>query len=708
MRFGLILFFALTPLLTAVAAVRNARTLSRILLTRQEHAEHSEDFGLEGVVSYILTDNRQISLLLEDASGATYIKTTKAKLKSVPVPGDCISINGCVTIDRLSDIQVSLTDTRILRHGSAPQPIQISAGQIETGEIDWRRARIRGFVRDVLPSETNKNWIYIVLIADGQTVYVSIPLNGTPPQQVTSLIGTDVAIDGFCNPLDGSTRHYQGRIFQCAGIPSVSVIPSSRSDPFSAPSLESIRHLNPSTIATLGYRKVSGHVIAVWRGREALIGTKCDEIVHVICDGGATPRPGDFIEVAGFPLSDLFHITLTHALWRTTAPWKLSQNDPVELSATSFASRNGWTWEFTKLHGRAVRITGTVRNLPDETVRPGTLLLETPEAIVSIDVGDLSDPPPSVRMKSTVEITGTFVLETEIWRPDRIFPQIHGFRIIVNDRNGITVIAQPPWWTAGRLWTALVILLILLIAIFIWNRTLNRLAERRGHQLLREQTKHMKAELKTEERTRLAVELHDSLAQNLTGVSMEIETAQRCGSDNITELMRHLNIADKALKSCRHELRNTLWDLRSQALEERDITAAIRRTLLPHMKGIRLSIRFNVSRRRLADNFMHELLRIIRELTLNGIRHGKATEIRIAGSLDGNVLLISVRDNGSGFDPETCPDVTEGHFGLQGIRERLRVLSGQITFSKIQGNGTKALVTIPLTPPDNEGKPCKG
>ena len=82
------------------------------------------------------------------------------------------------------------------------------------------------------------------------------------------------------------------------------------------------------------------------------------------------------------------------------------------------------------------------------------------------------------------------------------------------------------------------------------------------------------SELKTGERTRLAVELHDSLAQNLTGVAMEIEAAIRSGGDGASP---HLTIADKALKSCRTELRNALWDLRNQALEEPVMKDAIRR-----------------------------------------------------------------------------------------------------------------------------------
>lgn len=82
-------------------------------------------------------------------------------------------------------------------------------------------------------------------------------------------------------------------------------------------------------------------------------------------------------------------------------------------------------------------------------------------------------------------------------------------------------------------------LLAALAGIFIWNRSLNRLAERRGRELTEESIAHIAAAMKVGERTRLAIELHDALSQNLTGVSLEIVTAAKFAAMPISQEIEH-------------------------------------------------------------------------------------------------------------------------------------------------------------------------
>ena len=126
--------------------------------------------------------------------------------------------------------------------------------------------------------------------------------------------------------------------------------------------------------------------------------------------------------------------------------------------------------------------------------------------------------------------------------------------------------------------------------------------------------------------------------------------------------------------------------------------AAIRHTLPLHLKEVRFVLRFNVPRANFTDNSTHTILCIIRELAHNAVQHGKATSIRVAGCIEGQKLLFSVKDNGCGFNPEDSPGVLQGHFGLQGIRERLKRLSGTLQLESRPGTGAKAVIELDIPP----------
>lgn len=276
----------------------------------------------------------------------------------------------------------------------------------------------------------------------------------------------------------------------------------------------------------------------------------------------------------------------------------------------------------------------------------------------------------------------------------------HGNWLITtrNDESA-RVLKLPSYLTAFNVILFAVGLLILFLAILAWNTLLRRLVDRRSRELTNDRLASFASSLKVEERTRLAVELHDTIAQTLTGVSLEIDAARDFSRTNAAEMERHLDCAARTLNSCRTELRNCMWDLRNQTLEDISMDEAIRRTLAPHLAGADLAVRFAVDRDLLSDNTALSILRIIRELTLNAIRHGKATAIKVAGCIEGEKLLFSVKDNGCGFDPSSCPGVEQGHFGLQGVAERTETLGGTLTIDSHPEAGTRASISIVLPRP---------
>jgi signal transduction histidine kinase len=243
------------------------------------------------------------------------------------------------------------------------------------------------------------------------------------------------------------------------------------------------------------------------------------------------------------------------------------------------------------------------------------------------------------------------------------------------------------------------VMLAVIAGGLVWNRALRNLADRRGRELYREQVAHAVAEFKTDERTRLAVELHDSIAQNLTAISFQIASARSSRKISPEASEQHMQNADRMLHSCRTELRRCLWDLRNNTLEERDFREAIDKTISPVLGDAVPHIRFPVPRARISDTTAHAALSIIRELTFNAVLHGRARNVWIAGEICERTLRFSVRDDGCGFDVAHHPGQSTGHFGLKGISERLQALDGELSMSS-SSHGTRAVVSIHLPKPE--------
>lgn len=587
----------------------------------------------------------------------------------------------------------------VIGQGTPPKPIAISAADLLDGRYDCQLVEVHGKVRDIIVDEVDVNYLYMVVDCDGRSLYIPCAArgrNGRIPD-----IGAEIKTTGICIPDPVNGRKIIGRLLSPIDNGIRTLKPPS-GDLFDVPAFGNFGRMLPQDVAQLGRLRMRGQVIAVWQGDTALVRTTDGEVSRVEF---AVPAPpfGTVIEAVGFPETDLYHVNLSRGVWRQSDISPVSPDVAQDCTPDDLQTEAAGHMRFMfGAHGKAIRITGIVRNLPGARRRDGRFNIESGGFIIPIDVSSVPDAINGINVGYGISVAGTCVMDTENWRPNNPFPQIKGFSLIVRTPDDIRIVSRPPWWTPGHLLVVIGTLLAVLAAIFSWNVSLRRLVERRGHELAEESVARATADLKVYERTRLAVELHDSIAQNLTGVALEINTANRTADTDLENVHRHLDIAAKSLKSCREELRYCLWDLRNSALESADMEEAIRQTLAPHIGETSLSVRFCVPRERISDNTAHAILRIVRELSVNAICHGGATSLRVAGSVEGDKLLFSVRDNGCGFDPANCPGVRQGHYGLLGIRERVEGFEGEVRIDSAPGRGTK--VTIALNVPQERAK----
>ena len=691
-----LLLFALSSLAVSARAVNigKASDLARLLF---EQKGVGQTFELDvRVIAPTTPDNT--NLAVADDSGAVILNLGPKPPSRKLAAGDRIRIAGSIAPRENGQIIADCRPPQFIASGMPDTINAVSPESFLSGKHYGRRVKISGLVSDAFHDEIDPDFLFLILNCNGLKIHAAVKrtLPGLP-DTVGAIIGQKISIKGVCDVLRRGGRQFIGYYLRPYVKSDVQIL-SPQPDPFNVPDLGNLFMKTPSEISELGRRQITGRVIAVYERHIVMVKTQDGQTILADLTDKNLPAFGETIQIVGFPESNLFRVNLVRAIWRKAPPCKINEDAPTPVTARSLMKDLHNQPKFNHLmHGRTIRLTGRILSLQGPGNDDGKLYLKDGEVIIPVDASATPDIIRNLSIGCKIETTGVCIMESDNWRPNSVFPHIKGVMVVVRTPDDIRILARPPWWTPGRLLAVIGTLLAALFGIFVWNRLLNRRAEQRGKELAAEQVAHVTSDLKVYERTRLAVELHDSLSQNLTGVSLAIRAANRLADSDPDGMRRSLGLASKTLDSCRDELRNCLWDLRNQTLEESDMNEAIQQTLAPHVGDAKLTIRFNVPRERLSDNTAHSILHIIRELASNAVRHGNATEIKVAGTIENDRLLFSVSDNGCGFDPENHPTIADGHFGLQGIQDRVDGLEGDMTIQSAPGKGTKVTISIKTT-----------
>lgn len=600
-------------------------------------------------------------------------------------PGDIIV--GYGHSEPISNSQNDYFADKIVRLKAAelPTPKNVSGSKIASGECFSETVSVTGILASAVRDDVNATWNLMMLRTPTGSVYAALPDSEMPLTQLVALKDADVRLTGLVTRF-GIWRSFLGYELMLFGRNGLTVVtpPPDRSK------------ARPLFTESLHLRKAEGIVLAVGRQKAFLSASNQTLLPITLAHGVARPHVGERLTVVGFAEPDQRNLQLVEAEILTRVPTTDKPRPGTDINPeTLYADDSGRNLANTEYYGNILRVTGTVANSIENIHFYESLVLACGKRTISVDITSLADSiPPSLAFGSTIAVTGLCLAEFENDAYAQTLPRFKGFTLIPRTADDIEVLACPPWWTPTRLLVVIAILILLIVTILFWNRSLSTLSERRGKKLAREQIRLAEADLKVEERTRLAVELHDSISQTLTGIALQIETALGVGGSALGTSKRFLDVASQMLASCRQELRCYLWDLRSRTFEEKDMTEAIRRTITPHTDRAKVSVRFNVPREALSEATAHTILKIVRELVVNAVRHGKADSIRIAGEyLEGRVRF-SVTDNGTGFDSATVPGPDQGHFGLQGIRERAAERNGTVDVLSRPSNGTRIVVTL--------------
>ena len=608
--------------------------------------------------------------------------------------GDLVAMAGYVNNDPRNGLKgIFATEIRRIGKKPLPQTTPLSNFQLNRPERHSLFVSITGVVVGVIPDELHSafNWITLATPTGFINAYASV--DEYPLSEIEKLIDAEVELRGVLKQSDRRLK-FVGYPLELFGTGGIRIVTHAPTDPFQAPALA------PKELRL--HRQLAQGIVR-GRTRENLyLETEDGNFLTVQLHPKAPPQDlhvGDPVSAVGFAVQNRCGIQLSKSLVRLREPvggTSFRGSPPSDISpARLFTDVTGLANVNYEMHGKVIRISGTVRNSQSEILSSGTIRMECNAWSIEIDTTCLSEGIiRKIHPDCALEVTGICTAEFGMPDTDFSFPRFNRFLLIPRRDADLRILSSRPFLRPWHFVSVIAILALIIVIITIWNKSLKVLSERRSRELAAEKITRVQSEIKVEERTRLAVELHDSISQAITGVAFQIDSALSANAGRISSVDAILKMAKMALASCRKELQCCLWDLRSRTFAEKDLTEAIRKTIEPHVGHIKTMIRFNVPRISLSETTTHTILQIVRELVVNAIRHGNATEIRIAGEFHDGTISFSVRDNGIGFNPDTTPGPQQGHFGLRGIRERLGNFDGTLTVESAVGHGSKFLVSL--------------
>jgi len=202
-----------------------------------------------------------------------------------------------------------------------------------------------------------------------------------------------------------------------------------------------------------------------------------------------------------------------------------------------------------------------------------------------------------------------------------------------------------------------------------------------------------------EERKKISRELHDVIAQNLTGINVRLAALKKDAALNTTGLERSIGRTQKLVERSVNIVHRFARELRPTVLDDLGLIPALRAFLKSFTKqtGIRVNLSAFAEVEQVNGDKRTVLYRVAQEGLTNVARHAQASRVELnIRHLDG-AICMSITDNGKGFRERRVLHAKKGQrLGLLGMRERLEMVGGNFTVSSQPGKGTTLLAHIPL------------
>jgi signal transduction histidine kinase len=649
--------------LPALSEVEQIRRLS------PEQASLGYPVLIRGVITM---DAPAPDFFVQDGTAGVYVEGSVFP-KYPHLLGQLVEIEGVTGPGKFAPV-IREVKLRVLGEGELPKPQLFPFSQIASGQQDSQWAQVRGIVRSaaVDKSSWREPALALRVASEGGEFNVRVPISHE--EDFSSWVDSEVLIEGVCGSLYNANRQLTGILFYVPRLSFIRVEAPAREVPLSgllrfAPAAGTPHRVRVRGI--VGYQQPGNALFLESQGKG----------LRVLTHQGTSVEIGDVVEVLGFPAmgdsAPMLEDAVFHRLGHEKAP------EPVALDLKV-------PWE--QFDGVVVT---TDAKLLNRQAQPDGLRLMLQSGEMFLDAtappGMVAERLLATPLNSTVRVTGICLVRSGgLWQT----PQ--SFRLLLRVPQDLVVLTTPSWWNSRHILWLLGITGGVLLAVMVWVVVLGR--------RLREQIALNRQKLRSsavlEERNRIAREIHDTLEQELAGITMQLDLAVDCFRQ-VPEVAQHaLETARDMSRHSMVEARRSVWDLRCQLLEDGDLVSALKQIVEPIVPREQTKVDFKIlgSPVRLAGPAEMNLLRIGQEAVANAVKHGHARQVFIELRYEPAAVCLTVSDDGQGF-PAGQPSPT-GHFGLLDMRERAQSMGSHLRVASEPGRGTRIAVEVPLPRPE--------
>lgn len=206
-------------------------------------------------------------------------------------------------------------------------------------------------------------------------------------------------------------------------------------------------------------------------------------------------------------------------------------------------------------------------------------------------------------------------------------------------------------------------------------------------------------EIISQERNRLARELHDSVSQQLFAASMMMSAINETNSPSNERESKQLKMVEEMIHQSQLEMRALLLHLRPVALKGKTLQEGIEELLVELSQKVTMQIHWKVEDFHLDKGVEDHLFRILQESVSNTLRHSKANELEVLLIKRDDLIILRVVDDGIGFEVE---ESKAGSYGMQNMYERAVEIGGTLKIVSVKNKGTRLEVKVPIIVKEGE------